>query len=252
MADDLTAISGIAERRAKVLAEELGVSTFADLAAQDIDTVVAALHRHRQRVGRDTVALWIAEAERRSARPDGWKLTTLFLVLFEHQDELRRTVVRQVDTSDDAEWVGYVTAQPAAWIQTRLDASTAAEAAEAADDSAGDAPAEVVRAAHVYQPPGAARALPVDEHGNVIRPVRADVPFTVELEAVDDDAADLALGITAFGAAEPIGGTWSVISPASGAVTRFAVPGLPPGLYHLHAADVAQRRRRACPLILVE
>ena len=248
MADDLTVIPGIASGRAEVLADDLGVSTFAELAALDVDTIVAALRRRRQPIARETVALWIAEAARRSARPDDWTLTTLFLVLFEYRAEQRRTVIRHVDTSDDAEWDGYVTAEPAAWIDAQLAASTATEDAKAATDDGG-APTAAVRAASVSQPPGA-RLLPVDEHGNVVRPVHANMPFTIELE-FDDDVADLPLGITAFGADEPIDAAWSA-TPASGPARRFTVSGLPPGLYHLHPADVPQDRRRACPLILVE
>jgi hypothetical protein len=250
MTDDLTVIAGIARRRAEVLADELGVSTFADLAAQDVDTVVAALRSHRQPVAPRDVADWIAEAARRSARPDDWTMTALFLLIFEHRAEQRRTVVRHVDTSAHAEWTGYVTAEPTAWIAEQLDTSTA-RAPAASEDAVDDDAGAVGRAVHVRQPPDAARALPVDEHGNVVRPLRADMPFAVELEALDDDGAELALGITAYGAAEPIGGTWSATAEA-GAGLRFGVPGLPPGLYQLHAADVSQRQRRASPLVLVE
>lgn len=57
MADDLTTITGIAERRARILGDELGVVSFADLAAQDVDTIRAALRRHGQGVTRETIAL---------------------------------------------------------------------------------------------------------------------------------------------------------------------------------------------------
>lgn len=250
MADDLTVIAGIAGRRAEVLADELGVSTLADLAAQDVDTVVAALRRHRQAVAATAVAQWIAEAARRSARPEGWTLTTLFLVLFEHRAEQRRTVVRQVDTSEDAEWTGYVTTEPATWIAAQLDASASPQPPEAAEDAIDDDSARAVRSVHVRQPPGAAHALPADDRGNIARPLRAGAAFTVELEAVEDDVSEPALAITAYGAAEPVG-TWTTTGEvATGA--GFDVSGLPPGLYHLHASHVSQRRRRESPLVVVE
>lgn len=155
MADDLTTITGIAERRATILGDELGVVSFADLAAQDVDTIRAALRRHGQGVTREAVALWIAEAARRSTRPDGWTLTALFLVLYEHRAEQHRTVVRHVDTSDDAEWAGFVTDEPATWVGERLeDRSAPAPPTGPTGEGPDDAPAGVVRVAHVYQPPG--------------------------------------------------------------------------------------------------
>lgn len=254
MADDLTTITGIAERRARILGDELGVVSFADLAAQDVDTIRAALRRHGQGVTRETVALWIAEAARRSTRPDGWMLTALFLVLYEHRAEQHRTVIRHVDTSDDAEWPGFVTDEPATWIGERLeDRSAPAPPTGPTGEGPDDAPAGVVRVAHVYQPPETARAHPVDEHGNVQRSIHADEPFTVELETLDDDAdADIALDITPFGTAEPVGSDRSATTAASGAAPSIAVAGLAPGLYHVHPSGAASRERRRCPVLLVE
>lgn len=280
MADDLTAIPGIATGRANVLAEELGVASFADLAAQDVDSIVAALHGHPagRGVGHDAAALWIAEAQRLAARPNGWTLTTLFLVLFEHRADERRTLVRHVDASQDEEWAGYVTDASAAWIGERLAQATAAEPEEeATDDGTDDAPDEVARVARVRQPPDAGHDHPVDEHGNVARPLTAGEPFTVALEIVsqtphedvaddtvdgtidtiDEDAsveevAEVALGITAFGESEPT----TVVRPAEqdhdGASAATPVDGLAPGLYHVHPAGASTSEQRRCPLILVE
>jgi len=256
MADDLTDIPGIAERRAEVLAEDLDVSTFADLAAQDVDTILATLRRHGlgQGVGRETAALWIAEAARRSTRPDDWTMTTLFLVLYEHRAEQRRTIIRHVDTSDDAEWTGYVTHEPAAWIGARLEQPTTPEPPAApTDEDVDGAPLEVVRVAHLYQPPGTAYAHPVDEHGNVQRPVRAGAPFTVELETIDDRAGtSIAPDITPFGNEDAVGVDRSPPTSAPGAVPAVDVRGLAPGLYHVHPPGATRPERLRCPMILVE
>jgi hypothetical protein len=281
MADDLTVIPHIAAGRAKVLAEELGVASFADLAEQDVDSIVEALHGHPagRGVGRDTAAMWIAEAQRRAARPDGWTLTTLFLVLYERRADERRTIVRHVDAAQDEQWAGYVTDEPAAWIGERLAHAAEAEPeVEAADEDTDDGPGEVARVARVRQPPDAADDHPVDEHGNVARPLSAGEPFTVAVEivsetphesvtddtvtdgvadTVDEDpsveeVADVALGITAFGQSEPT----LVVRPAEqhpdGASTAASVDGLAPGLYHVHPADASTGEQRRCPLILVE
>ena len=272
MADDLTAIPGIAAGRAKVLAEDLGVASFADLAAQDAESIVAALHGHPagRGVGRDAAAMWIAEAQRRAARPDGWTLTTLFLVLFERRADERRTIVRDVDASQDEQWAGYATDESAAWIVERLAQATAPESEEAADEGTDHAPGGVARVARVRQPPDAADDHPVDEHGNVARPLSAGEPFTVALEIVSEtpredgtdgtvdadasveEAADVLLGMTAFGESEPT----VVVRPAEphpeGASAAASVDGLAPGLYHVHPADASTGAQRRCPLILVE
>ena len=282
MADDLTSIRGIGVGRAQALSEEFGVRTYAELAALDPDAVVAAFRTRRQALSRETAALWIAEAERRSrVRPEGWVTTALFVVYYEQRGAERRTTARRADTNTDAQWPEHVTTEMAAWVAAQLSlpagdtgtqpgdtdapaGGTGAPGAGAGDtggehDAASAEPpaardAELVTALRLYDPPDAGTPHTVDDDGNLHHIVRAGRPVAIELTAGPGVAPPhLAVRTASVGVDPRTSWDWTQTPAAAGAGTaRVVVGGLPEGLYRLIVTAEPEHLRQVGPLVLVE
>lgn len=280
MADDLTTIKGIGPGRARTLADELGVQTFADLAALDPDVIVAALRRRRQALGRETAALWVAEAERRAhVDPQGWQTAALFLVYYETFGAQRRTAARHVDAGTDAEWPGHVTTEVVAWIGDQFAGSgpdTPAEAGQPPRDvpmaDAEDAPtdpsttddaepeahsgpgtAPLVSEVLLFAPPDAEAPQTVGDDGNLHHVVPAHAPFSIALSGTEG-GSDAGLGVRTRRVGEGRGGArdWPAAAGAAAGTARVVVPGLAPGLYRLVVTRAGTPQEQVGPLLLVD
>jgi hypothetical protein len=262
MTDDLTVIDGIGEKRAEMLADELDVHTYADLAALDPDDVVAAFAARGRRVRTKAVALWIADAAQRvPVLADGWTIVSLFLVSFERREGEARTSAHRVGSDDEQQWPGHAAAAVGEWMAAGIarvdgasDAQEDPDAEEAPPTDAGPGhgaappPApelppepELVTAFRVLQPPDAVHPCAMGDDDNLAVPLDEGVALAVELEATAAGAfGRLQVRARLIGAQPPFATPWRPARPWRGPeVVRGVIGGVEAGLYRLQVRAVS-------------
>jgi hypothetical protein len=240
--DDLTAIAGIGEARARQLREKLGIATPADLAGFSADELAERLRAAGiSGVTRRAIELWIAQAREavgtaeeaveaptaaepaRPARPangnGAWRAEASFVVELQSKardDGRWRTSVHHMEGDVGAEWPGFDCERLCSWLLERAPAGLAP--AEAAIEAEAEEP-EAAVPAEAAPPPGAPlelelRATVID--ANLTRavariplgiPWSIDVGWTLAAPLADDQAGDwlVRASLEPLGPGEPIG-----------------------------------------------
>lgn len=139
--DDLTVIEGIGAARSEWLRAELGVQTYADLAAMPVDEVVSGLKAAGQVASAGVAGGWVARA-RELAEPD-WAPLASFVVEFQGHEATGalRTVVHHVEADESETWLGVEAGRASDWMLQRAPEPAAGEAARAGEAPAGEAAA---------------------------------------------------------------------------------------------------------------
>lgn len=187
--DDLTVIEGIGAARSEWLRGELGVQTYADLAAMPVDEVVAGLKAAGQVASASVARGWVTRARELAepAEPAGWAPLASFVVEFQGHEATRalRTVVHHVEADESETWLGVETGRAAHWMLERAPEAAAAAPAEPADEPPAAersgvriGPVRLVHDAEAGPTSPSARAFSRWLHGD--EPFAVEVPLELE------------------------------------------------------------------------
>lgn len=264
--DDLTRIKGIGAARQAWLQENLGIRTYADLAAIPADEIETALRADGRFAARDSIEEWVAAAKKLAVESEQatavsqrdahqfatWQPFASFVVEFQErklagQPKEQRTKVHYMETDAEKVWPGLAHADLSAWVKQQVGESEPVivpepEPVVAQRPSPPAEPIEItVEQLVAWQPRQSATPQLVYE---AERPfagyLQADSPFTATLNlSLDDEpeaethfAAELHARNLSTGANVPLRLTVDSVKSGVRTVTAVLEEGiLPAGLY---------------------